>query len=388
MLRLLIISDFTEAFPNKILEGIIAYSRRDEQWIICRMPVAYKERIGIQGVVDFALSWEADAVIGQFEETDEVELFKENGIVAVAQDFKKRFKSIPNLTGDYIGTGRMAARHFLERGFRNFGFFGLNDVCWSDERREGFRQEVEAAGFANSFHSYCKQNIDLLWSYGREDVEAWLKSLPKPVGIMACDDNQGINLIEACHVIGLKIPTEIAVIGVDNDELLCSISSTSLSSIQMDLKEGGYRLAQMIEERVSNPLLPSRDIVLHPIKIVGRLSTAAFATNDIQIRKAILFIHRNVMKRVSVSDVIKEVAMSRRLLERRFKEVTGQTVYQYISDTRIREFAELLLSSDESVTSLAMTLGETDPKSISRRFHQLYGCTPSAWRSKNKMSQL
>lgn len=384
MLKLLIISDFTESFPNKLLEGIVAYSRRKEQWVICRMPPAYKNMIGIGGVVEWARDWGADAVIGQFEETDEVGLFAENGIVAVAQDFKKRFKTIPNLTGDYLGTGRMAARFFLDRGFRHFGFFGLNRVCWSDERREGFLKEIEAAGYGDAFHSYCQQDIDQLWYYGKEQVDAWLHSLPKPIGIMACDDNQGINLIEACHALGIKVPSEISVIGVDNDELLCSLASTSLSSIQVDIKEGGSRLAEMIEQRVAHPDLPIRDIVLNPIRIIGRMSTASYATDDLQIRKAILFIHRNFLKKISVGDVMSEVAMSRRLLERRFKAVTGKTLYQYITDLKIKYFAEMLRTTDEPVVNIAMSLGETDTKSISRRFRQFYGCSPGEWRSKDK----
>ena len=202
MLRLLIITDFTESFARKLLKGIVDYSRTKEQWVICRMPPAYKAQIGIPGVVRFAKDWGADAVIGQFEETDDVGLFAKNGIAAVAQDFKKRFTSIPNITADYIGTGRMAARFYIDRGFRNFGFFGFNHVCWSDERLEGFRREVEEAGFGSSFYPYNLQDIDHLWYYERDKMAEWLRMIPKPIGIMACDDNQGNNLIEACHSAG------------------------------------------------------------------------------------------------------------------------------------------------------------------------------------------
>ena len=231
MLRLLIISDFTEAFPSKLLKGIINYSAKKEQWTICRMPPDYKKMIGIPGVVKWAKEWGADAVIGQFEQTDEVELFAKNGIVAVAQDFKQRFSQIPNITADYIGTGRMAARFYIDRGFKNFGFFGFNRVCWSDERYEGFKREVEAAGHGDTLFAYNMQDIDHLWYYEREKLSTWLRSLPKPIGIMACDDNQGNNLVEACHSLGIKIPSELSVMGVDNDELLCTLGSTPLSSI-------------------------------------------------------------------------------------------------------------------------------------------------------------
>ncbi|MBO4918413.1 MAG: DNA-binding transcriptional regulator [Bacteroidales bacterium] len=380
MLRLLIITDFTESFARKLLKGIVDYSRTKEQWVICRMPPAYKAQIGIPGVVRFAKDWGADAVIGQFEETDDVGLFAKNGIAAVAQDFKKRFTSIPNITADYIGTGRMAARFYIDRGFRNFGFFGFNHVCWSDERLEGFRREVEEAGFGDSFYPYNLQDIDHLWYYERDKMAEWLRMIPKPIGIMACDDNQGNNLIEACHSAGVKIPSEVSVMGVDNDELLCNLGSTTMSSISVDIEEGGWKTAELIERMVSFPGAPVEDVVLNPVKIVGRMSTAAFATDDDQIQKAVQFIHRNYQKKISVKDVTAEVALSRRLLERRFKSVTGQTIYQYITDLKIKHFSEMLLNTGDQVINIALSLGENDTKSIARRFKQLYGCTPHEWR--------
>ncbi len=387
MLRLLIISDFTEAFPSKLLSGIVRYSRRKEQWVICRMPPAYKSLIGIPGVVKWAKDWGADAVIGQFEQKDDVGLFARNGIVCVAQDFKQRFKNIPNITADYIGTGRMAARYYLERGFKHFGFFGFNQVCWSDERCEGFRREVESAGIGATVHIYNLQDIDHLWYYERDKLREWLRSIPKPIGIMACDDNQGNNLVEACHSAGVKIPSEVSVMGVDNDELLCSLGSTALSSIYVDIEDGGHRTAELIEQLVTNPDIRVGDVVLRPIKVVERISTAAFATDDVQIQKAVKFIHQNYQKKISVSDVMEEVALSRRLLERRFKSVTGQTLYQYISDQKIRHFAEMLHDTNDQVVNIALSLGETDTKSISRRFKQIYGCSPVEWREKFQKNQ-
>jgi len=384
MLRLLIISDFTEAFPSKLLKGIVQYSRRKEQWSICRMPPAYKKLIGIPGVVRWAKSWGADAVIGQFEQTDDVGQFAVNGIVAVAQDFKQRFNNIPNITADYVGTGRMAARFFLEHGFRNFGFFGFRNVCWSDERCDGFWQEVEASGHSETFYTYNLQDIDKLWFYEQDKLTDWLRAIPKPIGIMACDDNQGNNIVEACHAAGIKIPSEVSVLGVDNDELLCNLGSTPLSSIQINIEEGGYQTAALIEQRVLHPETPLKDVVLKPVKIIGRMSTAAYATQDEQIQKAIQFIHRNVMKKISVEDVTDEVALSRRLLERRFKKVTGQTLYQYITDVKLKQFAQMLLDTDSQLIDIALSLGESDTKSISRRFKQIYGCSPIQWREKNQ----
>ena len=380
MVRVLIISDFTESFSHKLLAGLVDYSRQKEQWIVRRMPPEYKAQLGIPGVIRVAKEWEVDAVIGQFEPTDDIGLFAQNGIVAIAQDYKKKFTTIPNITADYLGTGKMAAHYFIERGFRNYGFFGMNDVCWSDERCEGFRREIEAAGFGDSFYAYRMQEIDMVWYYQRNRLREWLQSIPKPVAIMACDDNQGSNLIEACHSVGIKIPSEVSVIGVDNDEALCCLGSTTLTSVQIDIEEGGRQTAALVERLVADPKAPVEDVILKPVKIVQRMSTAAFATNYQQILKVIQFIHQNANKKISVKDVAMEAAMSRRLLERRFKSVTGKTLYEYITDLKLKYFAEQLVDTDEPVINIALSMRESDAKNISRRFKQIYGCTPIEWR--------
>ena len=387
MIRVLIISDFTESFSHKLLAGLVDYSRAKEQWIVRRMPPEYKAQIGIPGVIRIAKEWDVNAVVGQFEPTDDIGLFAENGIVAIAQDYKKKFTTIPNITADYIGTGRMAARFFIDRGFRNYGFFGFNDVCWSDERCEGFRREIEEAGFGDSFYAYRMQEIDMVWYYQRNRLREWLQTVPKPIAILACDDNQGTNLIEACHGIGIKIPEEVSVIGVDNDESLCSLGSTTLTSIQIDIEEGGRQTGALVERLVADPTAPAEDVVLKPVKIVGRLSTAAFATTDQQILNALLYIHKNALKKISVTDVMAEAALSRRLLERRFKSVTGKTLYEYITDQKLKYFAEQLADTDEQVINIALSMGENDTKSISRRFKQLYGCTPVEWREKQRKNK-
>ena len=383
MLKLLFISEFSESFTNKVLKGIVNYSSQRGDWSICRMPSHYKNTVGIEGVLKWAKGWGTNAVIGTFENKDEVCALKNEGIAVVAQDYKKRFSNVPNLTADYLRTGRMAASYFIDRGFQNFAFFGLNDVCWSDERCEGFRKEVEENGFGRTFFEYILQDIDHFWFYEAQSLSEWLKSLPKPIGIMTCDDNQGNLLIEACRLAGIHIPSEVSIIGVDNDELICNLGTTTLSSIAVNIEEGGYQTAQMIEKMVQDPCFVPKDIVLKPIKIVERLSTAAFATDDKEIQKAVMFIHHNRHKKISVKDVVASVALSRRLLEVRFKDVTGQSIYQYIADLKIRTFAEMLVETDDQVINIALSLGENDAKSISKRFKATYGCSPNEWRSRH-----
>ena len=384
-MRLLFITDFTEQFAYRFLRGILDYSQGTEHWVVCKMPPSFKRKLGMEGVVAWAKEWRADVVIAQFDPDDDVTLFRKNGIIAMAQDYISKFTTIPNITGDYALNGTMAAEYFLSKGFTNFGFFGYNGVCWSDERCMAFRERLEkVAPEGMNFYMYDGQNIDNMWYYDQSELTAWLNALPKPIAIMACDDNQGNILIQACDLCGINVPFDVAIIGVDNDEILCNMSNPSMSTINVDIERGGAEAAAMAERMVNDLSYLGEDIVLKPLTVVERLSSSLFATNDKEVLMALRYIHANIDSKICVSDILGSVPISRRLLETRFKNMTGMTIYNYISIKRIERFAQLLLSSNDSITDIAARLDEFDTKSISRRFKELKGCTPSEYRRKKR----
>ena len=379
-MNLLFITDFTEQFAYRLLKGILEYSQETEPWMVFKMPVEYKRQIGIEGLADWAQEHFIDVIIGQFDPGDDVALFGRRGIIALAQDYIVKFKEIPNITADYDGTGAMAAKRFLSRGFQNFGFVGYGGVCWSDERCEGYRKELEKAGFG--VHIYDKQRIESLWDFDMPSLSEWLISLPKPIAIMACDDNQGNIVIQACNACAIKVPSEVAILGVDNDEILCNMSVPSLSSINVDIERGGYEAARLAAMMIYHPSYKWEDIVLHPMNIVTRTSSNVFATKDPAILKTLQYIGENIERKIDVSDVMAQVPLSRRLLELRFRKETGTTIYQYITNLRIDRFAQLLISSNDSIADIAARMDEPDTKSISRRFLAIKGCTPSEFRKR------
>lgn len=382
-MRLLFITDFTEQFAYRFLRGILNYSQGTEHWVVCKMPPSYKRKLGMEGVVAWAKEWRADVVIAQFDPEDDVTLFRKNGIIAMAQDYVAKFDTIPNITGDYALTGTMAAEYFLAKGFKNFGFFGYNGVCWSDERCEAFRSRVqESYPEGADFYMYDGQNIDNMWYYDQSELTTWLKSLPKPIAIMSCDDNQGNILLQACELCCIHVPFDVAIIGVDNDEILCNMSNPSMSTINVDIERGGADAAAVAERMVKDPSYKGEDVVLKPLTVIERLSSSVFATNDKEVLMALRFIHANLDSKIIVTDVLKNVPMSRRLLEHRFKKMTGMTIYNYISVQRIERFAQLLINSNDSISDIAAKMDEFDTKSISRRFKELKGCTPSNFREK------
>lgn len=383
MARLLFITDYTEQFAYRLLKGIIRYSSISGKWVVYRMTLAEKRKLGIDGVVEWALKWKADVVIGQFEEGENVRKFRENGIVAIAQDFIQRFEEIPNITADYIGTGRMAADYFITRGFRNFAFFGYKDICWSAERYEGFVQKIKEAGFGDIVHFYDNEDMETAWYYNSNELVNWLRELPKPIAIMACDDTRGNILLNACASCGIRVPDEIAVMGVDNDELLDNLCDATLSSIEMDMEKGGFAVAEMAERMMKDPAYEGDDIVLHPVAVVTRMSTSIYATSDKEVAKVLNYINLNIDSKISVPDLLKEVPLSRRLLENRFKEVTGDTIYNYILRQRVERFAFLLLHTNLNISEITIMMDEADPKALCRRFKALKGCTPSEYKEKN-----
>lgn len=384
MARILFLTDFSEAYARNLLLGIARYAHAVGQaWSLCRLPLSIRDKFGIEAVIDLAKKMRADAVIGQFYNTDNVELFARNGIITIAQDFKARFTTIPNITGPHFLAGKMGAEYFAKKGFRHFAFYGTRDVVWSDERMQGFRETVRAANPSFTFSALCKNTQNALWDYDTNQLVTWLQSLPKPVAIMACDDNHAYHITEACQQGEgggrLRIPDDIAVLGVDNDETICRLSSPNLSSLNQNIEQGGYDVALLIDRILRDPATPREDVMVQPTHIVTRQSTDIYANNDQHIAEVLKYIHENISQKITVDELVELVPLSRRLLETRFKRSMGTSIYDYILQTRIEKVAQLLCEG-MSVSEAAIELGFSDIKNLSRMFRQQRGMTPSEYR--------
>lgn len=382
MCKIILLSDFAEDYGKNLLRGIARYSKDHGPWTFCRMPGYYRDTIGIDGILAWAKEWKADGIIGQFYNNEEVWKFTKANIPVIAQDFKERFKEIPNITGAYRETGRMAADYFLRKGFKNFAFYGFRNIVWSRERAEGFKERVKEAGHDVNLYERTDSRAVDLWHYKPSALNRWLKSLPKPVALLSCDDNLGNHITEASRLIKIKIPDEIAVLGVDNDEMLCELSDPPLSSIGLDTEKCGYDAARLMHHMIENRGGSYDDIVVRPTQVNSRVSTDIFASADKYIVDALRYIHENLDKNLKVDQVLKEVPMSRRSLEKRFVMTTGYPVYEYIYNKRIERFTQKLLETDMTIFEIALDLGLSDSKNIARQFKQIKGLTPVAYRKK------
>ncbi|MDR2361399.1 MAG: DNA-binding transcriptional regulator [Prevotellaceae bacterium] len=386
MPRVILLTDLTEEYAKNLLKGIVRYSKKHDPWVVCKMPFSYRVEHTFEGVLKWAKEWKADGIIAQFYNTDNVSVFRENGIIAIAQDFKARFTEIPNITGAHRDTGKMGADYFIRKGFKNFAFYGFKDIVWSSERCEGFVEEISKYRMEKHFYEYRNSDFNKLWYYESAPLMAWLQKLPKPVALMTCDDNQGHHIAELCKLCGIKIPEEVALLGVDNDESICTLSDPPLSSINQAVEKGGYETAQLMDKLIKNPNALYEDIVVYPTHVITRQSTNIYAANDKHISTALHYIHQHTDKKFRIEDLTHLVPLSRRLLENRFKQEIGMSIYTYVTNLRIERFALQLIESNTSITEIIDEIGFSDYKNISRLFKKVKGCTPSKFRAQNAIT--
>lgn len=378
--KVLLLIDYSSEFSRRLLKGLIQYSKEHGPWIFYRLPSYYKTLYGKEGIVEWAKEWQADAIIARWDH-EGTNLLKTLDIPVILQNYKDRSAHFSNLTGDYIGTGEMAARFFIKRRYRNFAFYGNKGVVWSRERAEGFRKEIEQTG--GNYYYFESENLSgEQWNSSHIQLDQWLLSLPKPVGLFACDDSFALQVSEICKINNIQIPQEIALLGVDNDELMCDLSDPPISSIVLDVEKGGYEAGRLIDQFISKRRTNSIDIVIKPIRFELRQSTEKYNISNEYISKIVNYIEDNFTSEISIESLTKLVPLSRRNLEVKFKNEMNTSIYQFILDCRIEFFAHLLLTTDRPLFDLALESGFTDYKNISRVFKKFKGCTPMEYRQK------
>jgi LacI family transcriptional regulator len=283
-------------------------------------------------------------------------------------------------TCDWAATGRMAAEHLFERGFRRFAYCGYGNLAWSIERGKAFSNKVSKLGY--STHCYKQPGGKGVSSWGEElpKLAAWLAQLPKPIGLMACNDDRSKQLLEACKVADICVPDEIAIVGVDNDELICTLSTPQLSSINLNPDQTGYQISEMLDKLMSGQKLDNPVVVDRPTHIVTRQSTDVLAIDDSEVAKAVSFIRLNSKKMIQVSDVIDNIGISRRTLELRFRNILGHSVNTEIRKNKANLICQMLTMTNWSITRVAMMLGFNSADHIARFFRVEKQMTPTEYR--------
>ncbi|MCF7668793.1 MAG: XylR family transcriptional regulator, partial [Verrucomicrobia bacterium] len=259
-----------------ILRGIARYAREEQRWVLFHEPRSLEESIP-----QWLRKWDGDGVIARVQNAGIAEAIREAGIHAVDVLGVVSNTGIPLVHVDDREIARMASEHLVERGFNYFGYFGINDENWSVRRKEFFENHLSELGYkVMMFETPRHRKKSDSWEQYRNRIIDWIMRLPKPVGVMVCSDQRGMDLLEACRQAGVAVPDEVAVIGVDNDEVLCEIAYPPLSSIWPAHNQVGYEAAALLERLMNGESRPSRPILISPSGVVTRRSTDVLAVED------------------------------------------------------------------------------------------------------------
>ena len=296
---------------------------------------------------------------------------------------------LPYVDGDHRAIGRLAGQHFIERGYRRFAWFPFTNDPLNDERRAGFLESIAKEGYGlvdlPPLHELRKFAWCGNWAKNLERIARALEALPKPAGVFCYNDCAAANILNVCQKLGIAVPEQLAIIGVDNDALLCDAVTVPLTSVVHDLEEVGYQGALLLERLMNGESNHPEPPLIGPKGIVSRRSTDMLSVEHLGVARALGYIRQNLKKTIlQVPEIVAAVGTSRRPLEVAFKNETGRTINQEIVRIRIEKAKELLASKKATINSIAKETGFLRPNHMNRVFRAHTGESPGSYRKKLK----
>jgi LacI family transcriptional regulator len=389
MRHVAILVETARAYGRGVLRGIACYNRQHGHWSTYFQP---------QGLGDlpppWLRTWKGDGIIARIDNATTARVVAKVGVPVVNLRGTLPHLSFPFIGADNRAVARLAADHLLERGFRCFGLcaYQRGYHLGFDRRRDGFREDIEQAG--------CRC-VELVlprgdqhppsWEKEQDRIAKWLAALPHPVGILAMNDDCGLQVLDACRRIGLSVPDQVAVLGCENDEYACSLAIPSLSSIDLNSEQAGYEAAVLLDRLMAGERPPKRWPEIQPLGVVARRSTDVLAVSDMRVVQAVRFIRQHACRPINVADVAAHVRVSRTTLQNCVREVLGRTIHQEIVRVQIARARELLGTAGVPIKHVARACGFRNVQYFTRVFHQATGQTPaqfqrSRWLDRTAMS--
>jgi LacI family transcriptional regulator len=289
---------------------------------------------------------------------------------------------LPRVGLDDDAIGRAAAGHLIDRGLRHFAFAGHPSHAYSVLRESAFGKVLKESGFSFSSYYESRSAFDprgRLWAL-EASVRTWLASLPRPVGLFACNDIWGVQLTEACRQAGLRVPEDVVLVGVDDDDLLCELARPSLSSVAIPAREVGRRAAALLDRMLRGGRPPTPAVLLPPRGVVTRQSSDIVALDDPDVSAAVAFIRARAHDALVMDQVLEAATVCRRTLERRFRRALGRSLWDEIRRVRIERATRMLSESDASIATVARAAGFSDGKHLCVVFRLALGTTPTHYR--------
>lgn len=382
--KVALLIETSRGYGRGLLRGISRYTRHHGPWDVFIQPGDFIQNLPL------VKQWGGDGIIARLETEAIARAVCAANLPTIILDVSQNIPlDIPDLhrfsevASDSKEAARMAAEHLIDRGHTQFAYIGEYGRLWSTNRQEAFCQTLQQHGFdAHVYEGPSKR--DRSWEREQGVLAAWLAELPKPIGIMACNDDRGRQVLDACRTAGVKVPLQAAVVGVDNDELLCELAMPPLSSVALNADAGGYRAAALLDDLMSGRVREPERVTVEPIGVVERRSSQATAQYDPDVAEALLFIHDHAGQSIGVDDVVKHVKMSRRTLEIRFRDVVGRSPYHELQRVRVERARRLLMETDLPIPRVASAAGFSSNAYLSQVFQKWVGKTPSQFRREHR----
>ena len=388
--RVLLWIEASRAYGRGCLLGIAGYVRSHANWRV----FYFDHRLG-QDVPPFFAELKVDGVIARTDNQVAADHLADLGVPVVDLRGAVVTRYGRTLDTDHLGCAELAFEHFWHRGFRSMAYCGYPAVDWSVRRREAFVAVAASRGL--DVPVYMAQGSLSLHATSRNEavgerddpaLEEWLLSLPKPVAVLAANDVRGRQVVTACTNVGLAVPEQVAVLGIDNDEVLCELSDPPLSSIEPDTYRMGFQGAALLEAFMSDPsLIEPRPVELvAPKGVVSRQSTDVAAIEDEVVAHCLQIIREQGGKNVSVKGLIEETATSRTTLERRFREAIGRSPKQEINRVRLDRARRLVRDTSYPLHQIAQMTGFSNASRLLGAYRRHFGVTPGADREGSSLT--
>jgi len=384
--RVLLLIESARGFGRSLLKGFSEYARFHGPWCIDTSGPFFRRSAGKLHYLDKDYQSSLDGiVVRDMDELPALQKMKLPTVVAstIEPEAGKTRHSFPVVTTDNEGIARQAADHLFQREFTRFAYCGYEGIQWSELRAQQFSRIVAEAGHSLHVYQAPQSKAKRKWANELPALCAWLEGLPKPIGLMTCCDDRSQDIVEAAIQSGIRVPEEVAVIGVDNDELLCNLANPPLSSVALATEKAGFQAAQLLDRIMQGQeRMAGQRIVVAPTHVVSRSSTDTLPVEDADVIDAVQFIRNHVQKQVQVADVVAATCLSRRTLERRFLATLGRSVQHEINRQRTDRIASMLLQTRMTQVEIAQTMGYTSVDNLRRFFQRHTQMTPLVYQRK------
>jgi LacI family transcriptional regulator len=383
--KVALLLETSRQYGRQLLRGIARYARLHGPWSLVVSPGHFAQQLPRGRNVA------CDAAIVRISSPQMAHAIRRSRIPVVA--LEASLQRLANLNAslgiseirpDPISIAREAVDHLVDRGFRHFAYCGLADCIWSNARQQEHCRALAEKGFE------CVSAVvpaNLRKHDGEKHLASlarWLRELPKPIGVMACNDDQASKVLDACFLAGIAVPDEVAVIGVDNDELVCELSDPPLSSVALNLEQAGYEAAALLDELMSGRVKGYHEVLVKPRWVVARRSTDVVAQDDRLVAAALRYIHDNALRPIQIPDVVAHAGVSRRSLERRFAAAIGHPLLAELTRCRLDRAKRLLLETDLSIERVADAAGFSATKRMTHAFREFENTLPHLYRQMHK----